>query len=90
MALGAPIVLTAIFLEDDHLVAARLRNDLGEYGGLRKPRRIEYRGAPIFGDHQHIVELEGFAGVSRQSFDGEPLIFGHPVLFSTGADYGVH
>src|SRR5688500_15163898 len=84
------VILTALFLEDDDLLAARLAenrcHDRGTLdGGTAGLRRIA-------ADHQHVVERD-FAllgSAENVTLDLDAISNGHAVLLPTGTNDGVH
>src|SRR6185436_12594707 len=84
------MVFTALLLEDDDLIAARLAED------RRHDRSALNRRVPGFrlvaADHQHVAE-RNFAllgSAENITLDLETISNGHTILLSTGTNDGVH
>jgi hypothetical protein len=85
------VVLAALLLENDDLLAAGLAENRSQYRsagdrGSADPRRR------IAADHQHFAERD-FVLIGRAedvAFDAKELAFGNAVLLSSGTDDGVH
>src|SRR5579863_1850093 len=89
VALLAPVVVASPLLEDQHLVGSRL---LHHFGGDRSTRQHggAYLGVAPVGDHEHLVEANLGAWLSRHRLDGDEVVLGDAVLLAAGADHCVH
>src|SRR5512132_2623638 len=90
MALGPPVVLATLLLEDDQLRPASLLQHAAEHPGLRGNRRADQRRLAVPGDHQDLIEGDDIARLGVQSLDDDPVAFGDPMLFAARADHCEH
>ena len=84
------VVLAALLLENNDLLAAILAEDRGPDRRAGDKRSADLR--LISANHQHFAERD-FVLVGRAedvAFDAKELAFGDAVLLSTGTDDGVH
>src|SRR5215217_2549078 len=89
VALLPAVVLAALVLEDDDLLAPAVAQHLGRDGGA-----IEHRGAQLdgvaVGAEEDLLELDGLAGLRIHRLDANGLARLGPVLVAAEADDGVH
>jgi len=88
MAAGAAVFVTALLLEDQHLVALALFQDLGAHLGAIDEGRANL--GLITTDHQHLIEVDGLADLAFELFDLDHVTGGHAILLATCLDYRVH
>src|SRR5690242_2474140 len=85
---GALVLLLALELEDDRLIAAALRCD----GALhtRAAKRGTRPDRIAIHDRNHAVEFHIRADVAGQSLDFDRLAWSNPILFTAGFNHCVH
>src|SRR5690606_26575972 len=89
VALLLPVVLPALPLEDDHLLALAMLHHLAGDGRAVEPGR-SYANAVIGLGDQDVVERDGLADVRLQRRDLDRLTGLGPELLSARADDRVH
>src|SRR5262252_987258 len=85
MAAMSPIVLAPLELDDEHLPALPLRDDLAGHLGGRERGRLDHH-VSVLVDQQHFVELHGAALGFAQALDLDHLTRRHTVLLATRRD----
>src|ERR1700760_3993013 len=84
----AAVVLAAPELEDDDLLRAVLRHDLG------RDLRALHEGLAdrdlVAADHQHFLERDARADIAGELLDAEAVAFRNAVLLTAGLDHCVH
>src|SRR5687768_4110998 len=83
------VMLPALLLEHDDLVAARLTDDRCDHRSTLNRRASDLR--LIAADHQHFVERDFVLLGSAQhvTLDLKAIAFGYAILLSPGTDDGV-
>src|SRR5476651_2150740 len=85
MTVLATRILAAALLEDDQMFAAALLHDRADNLGAGNGRL-----ADLVAHHQDVGELDLGAGFALETLNGERVVGGDRVLFSTRADNGDH
>ena len=85
VAVLAAVVVAALLLEDQHLVALALGDDGGADAGAADERRADGDLVAV-AEHQHLAELDDLAGVAGQALDLDHVVRGDLVLLAAGAD----
>src|SRR5260221_9635224 len=78
----AAVVVPPLLLEDEHLVAAYLLDDLGRDGGAAGAAL----GIGALADHEHAVESHLCPRLAGELLDGDEVVLGNLVLLAAGAD----
>ena len=86
MALGPPVVLATLLLEDEDLVGARLLEDGSLDRGLLDEGCADGGGLALLADHHHVAQFHAFSGLTGQLFHADHVVLGDTVLFSAGLD----
>jgi len=89
VAVGAAVVLAALLLEHQNLVATGLLDDLAGHAGP-----FDEGGAGLgigtFADHQHGLEGHDLAGLAIQLLDDDDVVLSDFVLLAAGLDHCKH
>ncbi len=83
MIVLAAIVLAALFLKDNQLARAVLRDDFRRDFGARDHRGSDGHLA-VFAQHQNFRQLDGLSGFSGKLFDLNGITLGNFVLLAAG------
>src|SRR5688572_6149152 len=89
MTLNALVVLTAPELDDDDLVVAALRDDLGLDLAAAHERRADLDLRPL-ADEQDLIERDGIADGSFEALDTDALALTGAVLLTASTENGIH
>src|SRR5258708_18423276 len=89
MAVLAAIIVPALLLEDDDLVAALVLDDGRADRGAGHERRAGGRAFAVT-DHHDIAALDRPARLSAQLLAGDHVILGYSVLLSASPDFSTH
>ena len=81
--MGTAIVLAALLLEDEHLLVARVGDDLAPDDGALDERRADADG--VAAGQQHFVELDRSADVAFDLLDANQRAGLDPVLLASSA-----
>src|SRR5215813_2339846 len=85
VAVLAAVVVPALLLEDQHLVALALGDDGGADAGAAYERGADGDLVAV-AEHQDLAELDDLAGSAGQALDLDHVVGGDPVLLAAGAD----
>ena len=89
MASPAAVMLAALLLENQHLGAALLLEDLA-----LDERALDGAGANLdvvsVGHHEHAVERNGVTGFALEALHGNDIVLRDAVLFAAGLDHCEH
>src|SRR5215813_7958442 len=85
VAILAAVVVPAVLLEDQHLVALALGDDGGADAGAAYERGADGDLVAV-AEHQDLAELDDLAGSAGQALDLDHVVGGDPVLLAAGAD----
>src|SRR5690606_22184319 len=89
VSVGAAVVLPALLLEDDDLVAAGLLDHLAGHADALNEGGAGL-GLGALAEHENGLEGHDVAGLARELLDDDDVILGDFVLLAAGLDHCKH